>query len=516
MTGKDLENPAGTINNTEQQPLLGKLTTTTTTEKSYDGENSIDRPGTVTANNDEDYTKTDSFWTDAKDTIVLGIPIFLTMLSWVAMKTTDSALLGHVSVDALAASSLSDLWTMCTAVLIQGRVLGVLCGNAIGAGNPKLAGIYLQVSYFVLSWILGFVFVCWYFTETVWLWFGSDPKIASMAGYYAKVLAWSLPGQMIYSQLSQFFSSQRIMYPEVNAATVAMIANLIFGLIFVLGFPIKNFAGFGFVACPIVTSCMVYLQLFIVGYFYMYRKRLHEACWDGWAYKEITWARITAFVELYMPAALGMASDFWRAGVIGAVAAKLGTEEVAVFNTSYRIMWIVLILVSALSSAAGIKMTVRLGSMNPMGAKQAGEVGIVMAAIVLGFIALLVLVKVRWFGQIFTNDPVFLDLFEQTRVPFTITLVLMNLSVAIERIPFSMGRTNEIFWFGLVASWAGQVPAVMLLTKYWRNDLIGLYCGMAVGYFILAALYGYVVITSDWQKYAEISRHRSEIKDFKT
>ena len=81
----------------------------------------------------------------------------------------------------------------------------------------------------------------------------------------------------------------------------------------------------------------------------------------------------------YFPAAFGMASDFWRVAVIGAIAADLGELEVAVFNTSYRIMWIVLIMVNALSSAAGIKMSQRLGDMNPKGAKQAGEVGILLS-----------------------------------------------------------------------------------------------------------------------------------------
>jgi hypothetical protein len=46
---------------------------------------------------------------DAYDTFVLGIPIFFGMLTWVGMKTTDSALLGHVSSEALAAAALSDL-----------------------------------------------------------------------------------------------------------------------------------------------------------------------------------------------------------------------------------------------------------------------------------------------------------------------------------------------------------------------------------------------------------------------
>jgi MATE family multidrug resistance protein len=445
--------------------------------------------------NNGDQPSTDTVWQDAIDTVYLSAPIFLAMFSWVGMKTTDTALLGHVSSEALAASALSDLWTMCTAVLIQGRVLGVLCGAAIGAGNPKLAGVYLQVSYYVLGFVCFFVFGCWYLTEYIWIAFGSDPEISRMAGYYARILAWSIPGQLAFSQLSQFFSSQRIMYPEVNTASIALICNLVLGLIFVLGIPIPGFEGYGFTACPIVTTCVIYVQLFFIWFVYIHIQKLHKPCWDGWSYSDITRNRIHTFADLYFPAALGMASDFWRVAVVGAIAAKQGEEVVAVFNTSYRIMWMVLIVVNALSSAAGIKMSMRLGRMDHVGAKQAGEVGIAMSMAVLAVIGFAVLYRVRWFGKIFTNDPAFLDMFQEARVPFTITLVLMNLSVAIERIPYAMGRTKEIFWLGLMASWGAQVPAVFLLTRYWRNDLIGLYYGMAAGYLVLAILYGWVTLT---------------------
>ena len=323
-----------------------------------------------------------------------------------------------------------------------------------------------------------------------------------MAGYYARILSFSIPGQLAFAQLSQFFSSQRIMHPEVNAASAALILNLILGLVFVLGiipipgfFSSSSFDGFGFTACPVVTSAVVYVQLFVIWFFYVHIQRLHEPCWDGWSRKEITKQRIGTFSELYFPAALGMASDFWRVAVIGAVAAKLGEVQVAVFNTSYRIMWIILIMVSALSSASGIKTSMRLGKMDHVGAKQAGEVGIYLSGAFLVLVGGLLLWKVRLFGRIFTNDEEFLDLFEEARIPFTLTLVLMNLSVAIERIPYSMGRTKEVFWYGFIASWGAQVPAVIICTRYWRDDLLGLYSGMAVGYFALAVLYGYMCFT---------------------
>lgn len=154
---------------------------------------------------------------------------------------------------------------------------------------------------------------------------------------------------------------------------------------------------------------------------------------------------------------MGLSSDFWRVAFIGAVAAKLGETQVAVFNTSYRIMWIVLVLINALSSAAGIKTSLRLGAMDPSGARQASEVGIAMSALVLLIIGGFVLTRIRWFGRIFTNDDHFIDLLEETSLPFTLTLILMNLSVAIERVPYALGRTKIVFWCGFIASWGAQV-----------------------------------------------------------
>lgn len=76
---------------------------------------------------------------EAWDIVKLGIPIFIARLSFVGMKTTDTALLGHVSREALSAAALSDLWTMCSQVLLYGQVLGVF----IGGGKSMLHTSFL-------------------------------------------------------------------------------------------------------------------------------------------------------------------------------------------------------------------------------------------------------------------------------------------------------------------------------------------------------------------------------------
>jgi hypothetical protein len=105
------------------------------------------------------------------------------------------------------------------------------------------------------------------------------------------------------------------MHPEVNASSFALGMNLLLGLVLVLGIGIPNFNGFGFAACPIITTAVVYLQLLLFWYVYLHRQGLHKPCWGGWAYQELTWPRIQTFSKLYFPSAFGVASDFWRVAV---------------------------------------------------------------------------------------------------------------------------------------------------------------------------------------------------------
>lgn len=143
----------------------------------------------------------------------LAIPMFMAMVSWVALKVTDTAVLGHVGKETMGhvgtryldATALSDLWTSSTGVFIQSRVVGTFCGQAFGAGNKQLVGIWLQVSYVVLGCVMVPVAICWCLTAPVLRAVHKTPQEVSDASYYAVVLAICLPVRIGFSQLSSFF-----------------------------------------------------------------------------------------------------------------------------------------------------------------------------------------------------------------------------------------------------------------------------------------------------------------------
>lgn len=448
----------------------------------------------------------------ARRILALVPALLISRISWVGMKVTDTALLGHVSTHALSASALSDLWTSATGVFIQGRVLGIFVGNAIGAGHPRLAGEWLQVSYFCLALVALPVVVLWSVTGPVLRHlFGTEESLAHDAGYYALVLMACIPARIAFSQLTQFFGAQKIVRPAAVAGTAGLLLNLGLGLLLVLG--VGSFRGFGFTACPIVTSSVEWAQLAVVVGVFCLALRLHRDAWPaggagGWSAAHVTRRRVREYLKLYVPAALSIASDFWRFSAVGALAATIGPTDLAVFTAAYRVFWISLTIAGSLAGAIGILLAQHLGAGRPAAARRVVLVGLGVGVAALLAISAAIVLLARQLGAIFSNDEEVLDAFVATRVTLALTCFTMNLAVMLDSVMLTTGRAKTVLFLGLVGSWLGQVPAVFLFTRFWRNDLTACFAGVAAGYALLCGLLLTMVVRSDWAKFAAEAQQR--------
>jgi MATE family multidrug resistance protein len=133
----------------------------------------------------------------------LAAPIFISRISSTLKNVTDTAILGHIDADSrfLLASALADMWMQSTGCMMNGRVLSVFCGQAFGAGNKPMAGIWLQVSLSVLAAVALPVLLLWLCTEQVLLALGQPPLLSADAGYYARVFALAIPARIVFGQV---------------------------------------------------------------------------------------------------------------------------------------------------------------------------------------------------------------------------------------------------------------------------------------------------------------------------
>ena len=342
---------------------------------------------------------------------------------------------------------------------------------------------------------------------------GQPEQIVSNGAYFANILMLCLPARIGISQISQFFTSMKIMHPSMVTSVMAMALNLGLGLLLVLGIGVPGWAGFGFPACPLVTTCVENFQLLVLGGIYWVLMKLYRECWpaEGWSFSHVTWLRVVQFTKVYFPAALALASDFWRVAAIGAVAAYLGPEEVSVFNCSYRVMWICLTFVGSMGGAMAIHVGMALGAANVQQAKKTCVIAVTCCLLLVLALAVVLLFFAKEVARLFSPDPAIHELFFQVRFPMVAMMVLMNMAVVMERIPMAMGRSTVVLVVGLVGSWAGQVPGVLVGVFWWRGDLVGLFTGVAAGYGLLCSILGTVILCSDWDFYVKEAQERSEV-----
>jgi len=277
---------------------------------------------------------------------------------------------------------------------------------------------------------------------------------------------------------------------------------------------IPGFSGYGFEACPIVTTLAEYAQLFVlIGYFWHYKK-LHLPCWPdrGWAWAHVTKPRVKEYLNFYVPAALSIASDFWRVSVIGGIAANFGSVMLATFNTSYRILWMCLVISGSIGGASSIKMARTFGLGRPKQAQQSALVGGFLVSGVLGCLGAIVAIFPRRLGSVFTTDDEILDVFVDIRFALAAMMVTMNVAVFLERVLMTMGRPKLVMTLNILGSWGGQVPAVIILSKFYKGakPIVGLFWGVAVGYGLLDLGFLFFIFTSNWTKLSREALMRSQ------
>ena len=135
--------------------------------------------------------------------------------------------------------------------------------------------------------------------------------------------------------------------------------NLFFGLWLVLGYFQSDFEGYGFEACPVITSAVEWTMMTYIVVWFVLIKKIHSKCWPekGWSMSYITKDRLNEYLKQYIPLALSIGSDYWRVAAIGAICTSLGELELGVFNVSYRILWICLSFIGSTGGACGIKIS---------------------------------------------------------------------------------------------------------------------------------------------------------------
>lgn len=456
----------------------------------------------------------------------LGFPLAVSFFCRMGMASTDSAFVGHINDGTftpeiyLAAAVLSD---MCISIFITpplafNQVLNALVGQAMGSGNPKMAGVWLQQSMFWLSLSMLPCLAGFFYVEPLLKLLGFPEDVAQVAGTYAKYnIVWPIPNGL-YQCMRFYFQAAGLPRPAMYNNMAFLFVNAMLNWIFVFGGPFRylwGWKGFGFIGAAISISISRTVQS-VVYYFYMFvYKRHHISTWPdaGLSLEHHTIARTKEFMKQSLPNLGTLLFSVISGQATTVLVGRLGERSIAASSalSTVSMPWSGT-MGATTCTISSVRVGYHLGRGDGKAAKRSAGLVMRFISIVMVLVAVLFVPFRHQILKVATDDMDVVSLSIKL-IPAMLLSTYLNLVVSniTSGIFGGMGRPiiSTILSFGFELPMSIGGVAIYILV--FHGNLLGVYWWNAISGAIEVVVCLAILFSSDWDYWALEAQRRQEV-----
>ena len=218
-----------------------------------------------------------------------------------------------------------------------------MCSQAIGAGNPGLAGNWLQLSIGISSIAVIPCIVLFQYVDVFLDPLESDEAVLHYAKLFGRYASLFLYPTVIYMAIRQYFQALQIVLPATIVSSICVGINVGLNAFLIYGVHWNNIGinwnGFGFIGSPLATSASMIVQIVLFCTFAIGIKQYpkKKKAWNGWTWKSFQWQRVKNFLSILLPIMIGDVSENWAYQIVTLLSAKLVSEDIAAMNIVFNI-----------------------------------------------------------------------------------------------------------------------------------------------------------------------------------
>ncbi|KAE8914052.1 hypothetical protein PF005_g18516 [Phytophthora fragariae] len=433
----------------------------------------------------------------------MALQVSLSTFARIALISVDSAFLGHLGTASLAAASLASTWTNVplAGVWSGATALVTLCGQAWGAQNGELTGIWLQIGLVVVS-LLSVPVVLWYWSIGSLLELSTaDAEVVRLGVRFARILSLSVWPSLVYACVRLYFQSMGIMSPVTVVGSlsigVACAAN------YVLIFGAFGWGGLGFDGSPMATVIAAWFQpIALISYCIWYRQ-MHLQAWGGWDRKAFTRDRLRVFVNIAGPVAANSMVSNLANSALTLVAARLGSDVIAanaVISGLWSLLWA---LFWGFGSATQIRVANYLGAGRPKAARVLGFLGLVCTLATVATLAVFTFLLRETLFRLYSNDDALLQLCMLVQPIFITGYMIESVEILVASVLAGMGEVSVTAWVSSLSVWCIELPIAYFGGVTLGFGFSALWYGVCTMEALKLSIFAYVLSRTDWAEMAD-------------
>ncbi|CAN6178196.1 unnamed protein product [Urochloa humidicola] len=411
---------------------------------------------------------------------------------------------GHLGELPLAGASMANSFATVTGLSLllgMASALDTLCGQAFGARQYYLLGIYKQRAMFLLTLVSVPLAVIWFYTGEILLLFGQDPDIAAEAGTYAR---WMIPALFAYGLLQchvRFLQTQNIVVPVMASAGAAAAFHLVACWVLVYGLGLGNKGA----ALSNAISYWVYVAVLAV---YV---RVSSACKETWTgFSMEAFHDSLSFFRLAIPSALMVCLEMWSFELIVLLSGLLPNPklETSVLSISLNTAAFVWMIPFGLGSAISTRVSNELGAGRPQAARLAVRV-VVFLAISEGLVIGLVLVCIRYiWGHAYSNVEEVVTYVAKMMLVIAVSNFFDGIQCVLSGVARGCGWQKIGACINLGAYYIVGIPSAYLIAFVLHVGGMGLWLGIICGLSVQVLLLMMVTLCTNWDNEATKAKDR--------
>ncbi|CAL4924617.1 unnamed protein product [Urochloa decumbens] len=441
---------------------------------------------------------------EAKRLLWLACPLVVNLILRNAIQLVSVMFVGHLGELPLAGASLAASIANVTGFSFLSGMAGALstlCGQAFGARQYGLVGVYQQRAMAVLALACAPVTLAWAFAERALLAAGQDPAVAAEAGAYARWLIPSLAPYVPLTCLARFLQAQGIVVPMMASSGVTALAHVFvcYALVFKAGMGSR---GAALSAAVSYTTNLTILALYV---------RVSGACnktWTGFSREAFTGLR--EFAKLALPSAMMTCLEWCSFELLILLSGilpnpKLETSVLSICINTATLLYMVPL---GLGSSTSTRVSNELGAGHPHAARLAARVVVCMTlpqGVVLATI--MVLLRNVW-GYAYSSEKEIVTYIARMLPVLAVSFVVDGLNGSLSGVITGCGKQKIGARVNLGAFYLVGIPLGVLLAFVFGLNGMGLWLGIVWGSISKLALLLWITLRTNWDNEAIEAKER--------
>ncbi|KAF8023393.1 hypothetical protein BT93_F0791 [Corymbia citriodora subsp. variegata] len=434
----------------------------------------------------EDEPLKDRIWSETKKMWIVAAPAIFTRLSTFGIYVISQAFIGHIGSTELAAYSLvfTVLLRFANGVLLgMASALETLCGQAYGAKQYHMLGVYLQRSWIVLTLCAIFLVPLFIFTAPLLKALGQEDKIAKVAGEISLGLIPILFAFVISFTCQMFLQAQSKNMFIAYIAAFSAVVHLCLSWLLTAKY---QFGILGAMASTILAYWIPNIgQLMFV---------LCGGCRDTWkGFSSSAFKDLRPVIKLSLSSGAMLCLELWYNTVLVLLTGNMENVEVSIDALTICLNingWEMMISLGFLA-AASVRVSNELGR----GSSRSAKFSITITVLTSGRLA-----------YIFTESDEVANAVADLSPLLAISILLNSVQPVLSGVAVGAGWQSTVAYVNILSYYLVGIPVGAALGYILRMQMKGVWIGMLFGTFVQTVVLIVITYKTDWDKQVLLAR----------